>query len=126
MQTIKSEIIDYSSSVINEIDIQCEIVLEKLNEKNKIERMSQVNDTRKIMIEKVHEIEKFNLDDLSTDTKCSFEKKIFFFIPNNEFEIVPFNKSSIKTKMLFNNELGMLIVLSYFEDKGFIETFKNS
>ncbi|CAF0988379.1 unnamed protein product, partial [Brachionus calyciflorus] len=123
MQTIKSEIIEYSSNVVNEIDIQCEKVLEKLNEKNEKEKSRHINDIRKMMIESVHEIERLNLNDLSIETKCAFEKKFFFFIPNIEMKIIPLNNRDIETKMLLNNEVGIFIILNQTEQRNFISSF---
>ncbi|CAF0984832.1 unnamed protein product [Brachionus calyciflorus] len=124
MQAIKRTIIDYSTDVVNEIDIQCEKVFEKLNDKNQLEKMSTINNIRKMMIESVHEIERLNLNDLSIETKCAFEKKFFFFIPNNEMKIVPLNNKDIETQMILNNEIGILVILNQFEQNTFISSFR--
>ena len=133
MTWTRDEIIDYFGDLINKIDIQTEKCLKDTKvhcfcsvtkeieieiKKYEDDLKQPINSLRNFLIDKVKEIERSNLQNLSTNkiTYC-------FFIPNKwrvvreKFE----RKSDEKFCFFFNNKIGYLVVLKIILDCTIVE-----
>ncbi|CAF1123276.1 unnamed protein product, partial [Brachionus calyciflorus] len=106
MFSTKKEIIDYHEELRNKIDLKSEQLLQNLSRSNQnnFERSRIINSVRESLINKVTEIESFNLFNLSKQTKFCF------FVSNSK--ILNDKTNDDKKSSCFKNDIGILILLN--------------
>ncbi|CAF1111467.1 unnamed protein product [Brachionus calyciflorus] len=124
MNQIRSEILDYYSNLVNQIDI----ISEKAIKFFKTEAIvHQINSARDKIISKIKEIEQIKLKNLKPSDSI-YDGLFCFFIPKNTFSFLDF-KTDLESnfpkyldfEFEFRNDIGLLVILNNNLNKKFVD-----